>query len=90
MRTRAIPIPAAPTVVKDDGTGEHRYAIVGVGAQGDRTSPSPATRAGGLAQIRWESVKGADAYIVVRDEKEVAGPLRIEGSQKEWTDQPAR
>jgi len=29
---------------------------------------------------------GADAYIVIRDGKEVTGPLRIEGTQKEWTD----
>jgi hypothetical protein len=39
-----------------------------------------------LARLRWDSVDGADAYVVVRDEKEVAGSLRIEGSQKEWTD----
>ena len=90
MRTHAISVPAAPTVLKDDGTGEHRYAIVAVGVQGDRTAPSPATRADGLARLRWDSVPGADAYIVLRDGKEVTGPLRIEGSQKEWTDSPLR
>src|SRR3954451_10764951 len=30
----AIPKPAAPTVVKDDGSGEHEYAIIAVGPQG--------------------------------------------------------
>jgi hypothetical protein len=35
-------------------------------------------------------VDGADTYIVVRDGKEVAGPLWIEGSQKEWTDKGAK
>jgi hypothetical protein len=34
-------------------------------------------------------VPGADAYVVVRDGREVTGPLRIEGSKKEWTDNAA-
>jgi hypothetical protein len=46
------------------------------------------SRAGGLATLRWDSVPGADAYVVVRDGKERAGPLRIEGSHKEWSDRP--
>ena len=77
---------AAPTVVNDDGSGEHQYAIIGVGVQGDRTGASRATKAKGLARLRWDSVTGADAYVVVRDGKEVTGLLRIEGSQKEWVD----
>jgi hypothetical protein len=28
--------------------------------------------------------------VVVRDGKEVAGPLRIEGARKEWTDKPTK
>jgi hypothetical protein len=40
----------------------------------------------GLAVLAWDSVAGADAYIVLRDGREVAGPLRIEGSEKQWTD----
>ena len=48
--------------------------------------PSFTTKAGGLARLRWDSVEGADAYVVLRDSREIAGPLRIEGSQKEWTD----
>lgn len=86
MQQAAIPIPVAPTVVNDDGSGEHQYAILAVGVQGRRSAASRATKAGGLARLRWDSVPGADAYVVVRDGKEVAGPLRLEGAQKEWTD----
>ena len=39
-----------------------------------------------LAKLRWDSVVGADAYVVVRDSKEITGPIRIEGANKEWTD----
>jgi hypothetical protein len=85
-----IPVPAAPTAVSHDGSGEHQYAIVAVGVQGRRTAASPLTRTGGLARLRWDSVPGGDAYVVLRDGKEVAGPLRIEGSQKEWTDKGGR
>ena len=86
MRQAAILPPAAPSVVSDDGSGEHQYAILAVGVQGRRTGASRATKAGGLARLRWDSVAGADAYVVVRDGKEIAGPLRIEGAQKEWID----
>ncbi|MBI5758307.1 MAG: hypothetical protein HZA46_07305 [Planctomycetales bacterium] len=86
MQRSAIPTPAAPTVVSDDGSGEHQYAIIAIGVQGRRTAGSRTTKAGGLAKLRWDSVPGGDAYVVLRDGKEVAGPLRIEGSQKEWTD----
>jgi len=90
MRQAVIPTPAAPTVVNDDGSGEHHYAIIAVGVQGCHTVVSRATKAGGLARLRWDNVAGADAYVILRDAKEIAGPLRIEGSQKEWTDNPAR
>ncbi len=88
LRQAAIQIPAAPTVLSDDGSGEHEYAIIAVGVQGRRTAASRATRAGGFAKLRWDSVNGADAYLVVRDGKDIAGPLRIEGSRKEWIDKP--
>ncbi len=81
-----IETPAAPSVVSDDGSREHRYAIIAVGAQGHHTPPSPSTKANGLASLRWDSAVGADAYIVVRDGKEITTPIRIEGSQKEWVD----
>jgi hypothetical protein len=32
-------------------------------------------------------VPGGDAYIVVRDGRDITPPLRIEGSQKTWTDE---
>ena len=90
LRQATIATPAAPTVVSDDGSGEHQYAIIAVGVQGRRTAASRATKAKGLARLQWDSVDGADAYVVVRDGKEITGPLRIEGSQKEWTDTGVR
>lgn len=89
LQQAAIPVPSAPVVLKDDGSGEHAYAIVAVGVQGLRTASSKPTKAAGLATLRWDSVAGGDAYIVLRDGKEIAGPLRIEGSQKQWTDRGA-
>ena len=86
LRHAEIPTPVAPTVINDDGSGEHQYAIIAVGVQGRRTAVSRAAKAKGLAKLRWDSVSGADAYVIVRDGKELVGPLRIEGSQKEWTD----
>ncbi|MCI0744087.1 MAG: hypothetical protein L0Y58_01660 [Verrucomicrobia subdivision 3 bacterium] len=83
-----IPTPAAPTVLSDDGTGEHQYALIGIGPQGRRTMSSQPVKAKGLAKLCWDSVPGADSYVILRDGKEVAGPLRIEGSQKEWQDNP--
>jgi hypothetical protein len=82
----AVSAPAAPTVVKDDGRGEHRYALIAVGPQGRRSAGSPASLARGLATLRWDSVAGADSYVIVRDGKELTGPIRLEGSQKVWTD----
>ncbi len=81
-----IATPAAPKAISDDGSGEHHYAIIAVGVQGRRTAASRTTKAKGLARLQWDSAHGADAYVVVRDGKEVTGLLRIEGSQKEWTD----
>jgi len=81
-----IPTPAPPVVIKDDGSGEHQCAIVAVGAQGRRSTVSPATKAKGLATLRWDGVAGGDAYVVIRDGQEVAGPMRMEGSQKKWVD----
>ncbi len=82
----AVPTPAAPTVVKDDGSGQHRYAIIAIGPQGRRSAGSAGSVAKGLATLRWDSVAGADSYLIVRDEKELTVPIRLEGSQKVWTD----
>jgi len=81
-----VPVPAAPTIVKDDGSGEHRYALVAIGPQGRRSAASPAGVSKGLATLRWDSVAGADSYLILRDEKVLIGPIRLEGSHKEWTD----
>ncbi|MFO0840831.1 MAG: hypothetical protein U0797_00330 [Gemmataceae bacterium] len=86
LRKAEVAVPRTPVVVKDDGSGERRYALIAVGPQGRRSAASAEVKAGGRATLRWGSVKGADAYVVVRDGKEVAGPLRIEGSRKVWTD----
>jgi hypothetical protein len=86
MRQAPMSTPASPKVLSDDGSGEHHYAIQAVGVQGHRSPLSQPVRAGGLAKLRWDSVVGADAYVVVRDSKEITGPIRIEGANKEWTD----
>ena len=78
--------PTAPTVISDDGSGQHQYAIISIGAQGHRSPVSATTRANGRAKLRWDSIAGADAYIIVRDGKEISSPIRIEGSKKNWSD----
>jgi hypothetical protein len=90
LRQSAIPTPTAPTVVRDDGSGEHQYSLIAVGPQGRRSTVSRPIKAGGLAKLRWDRVPGADEYLILRDGHEVAAPLRIEGQQKEWTDPAAR
>lgn len=86
LAEKQMSTPAPPTVFKNDGSGEHSYALIAVGPSGIRTKASMPVKAAGLATLRWDSVAGADAYIIVRDGKEIAGPLRVEGSQKEWKD----
>jgi hypothetical protein len=90
LRQEATATPAAPTVLSDDGSGPHQYAIIAVGPQGHRTAASPAAKANGLATIQWDGVTGGDSYIILRDGKEIAGPLRVEGAQKRWSDKAAR
>lgn len=75
-----------PRVEKDDGSGEHSYALITVGPQGNRGNLSPPVTAKGFATLTWDSANGADAFIVVRDGLELPGILRIEGSEKRWTD----
>jgi len=81
-----IAVPEPPLVVSDDGSGRHEYALVAVGPQGKRSAVSRPVAAAGIARLRWDSVAGADAYIIVRDTKEITGPIRIEGARKEWRD----
>lgn len=82
----ALPTPAAPRIVGDDGSGRHLYALVAVGAQGTRSSVSPTVAARGHAALSWDSVPGADSYVVLRDGRDVSGVLRLEGAQKQWND----
>lgn len=86
LKQESLAAPSSPEVARDDGSGPREYALVAVGPQGLRSPASPVTRANGLATLGWDSVAGADAYLVLRDGEIVAGPLRIEGSRKEWAD----
>lgn len=79
--------PDAPVVLKDDGSGPHEYTLTAVSAQQTLSDRSAAVKSNGRAQLRWNSVPGADAYIIARDGSDITGPLRIEGSQKVWTDE---
>jgi hypothetical protein len=86
IRQAPVPAPAAPVVVSHDGSGDHDYAIIAVSPQGHRSARSPAAMAPGRAKLTWDSVPGGDSYVVVRDGKEIAGPMRAEGSKKVWED----
>ena len=82
-----VPTPLAPVVVKHDGSGPHEYSLIAIGPQGRRSPPSKTVKAAGLATLLWDGVAGADAFVMIRDGHEIPGLLRIEGSQKTWTDQ---
>ena len=83
--SKPVPTPGPPTLVRDDGSGDHHYALIAVGPQGRSSATSAVTEARGRATLRWDSVPGADAYVVVRNGTKI-GPLRIEGANKVWTD----
>lgn len=78
--------PSAPTLLGHDESGAHEYSLIAVGVQGQRSAASAPLRVLGRARLRWDSVPGADAYVVLRDGREIAGPLRLEGARKEWRD----
>jgi hypothetical protein len=84
--SHAVPTPDAPAIVSDDGSGPHSYSLIALGPQGRRTPPSAPARAGGLATLRFGGPPGADSFIIQRDGREITPPLRIEGSEKTWTD----
>jgi hypothetical protein len=88
IQLNALSKPQAPSILRDDKSGTHTYALIAVGPQGDRGEPSPAVTAQGLAALAWDSVLGADAYIILRDGQPI-GPMRMEGSEKHWTDTPS-
>lgn len=86
VRTHPLKAPEAPVVEADDGSGPRSYAVLAVAADGTRSARSPAVTAGGAATLRWDSVPGADSYVIERDSREIAAGVRIEGSVKVWTD----
>ncbi len=90
IRQHDLRDPPAPRVIMDDRSGPHTYAIVALGPFGKRSAASTAVRTQGLATLEWDSVVGADSYLVLRDDREIAGPLRIEGAAKRWTDPEKR
>lgn len=81
-----VETPAAPRIVSSDDSQPHTYALIALGPQGSRSEVSEIVEASGRATLEWDSARGADSYIIVRDGEELTGPLRIEGSQKQWTD----
>ena len=89
VRQFALVPPETPRIVSDDGSGAHSYSLIAVGPQGRRSAVSTSAASRGLAKLSWDSVPGADAYVVLRDGSEVSGLLRIEGSRKEWQDPAA-
>lgn len=85
LASHAAQAPTAPRVVSDDGSGPRQYSLIAVDAEGRRTQRSPTVKAQGLAKLAWDSVAGADQYIVVRDGQELAA-VRVEGAEKIWQD----
>jgi hypothetical protein len=85
-QTHTLTPPAAPRVVRHDGSGKKSYAVVAIGPQGHRTAPSSPVSADGRATLSWDSTTGADAYPVLCNGQVITEPLRIEGSTKQWTD----
>ena len=86
IKETPVSVPSAPSVLGHDRSGEHEYAIIAVSPEGRYSPKSLSVRAGGRAKLRWDSVPGGDAYVVVRDGNEIAGPIRMEGAVKEWED----
>ncbi|MEZ6191017.1 MAG: hypothetical protein R3C45_06955 [Phycisphaerales bacterium] len=82
----ALQRPERPRVIEDDATGEHHYAIVAIGPQGDRTDASQPVKANGLATPVRDGVAGADSYMIMRNGNDIDGPVRIEGASKRWVD----
>lgn len=71
----------------DSRQGEpHKYQILAVDTRGITSSASPILESVGVAKLSWESVPGADGYIIVRDGRKYTDILRIEGATKIWQD----
>ena len=72
------------------GLGPNRTLVLlngrRAGPAGTRGETSPFMQAAGFATLEWDSVVGADSYVVLRDGLPVGEPVRMEGSVKRWTD----
>ena len=86
LRQNTVARPAPPVVVRNDGSGPRVYALVAIGPSGQVSDPSPGVESNGRATLRFDSVAGADSYLILRDGKPAGAPLRIEGARKTWTD----
>lgn len=86
VRIHPLHAPDPPRIVATEGSAETTYALIAVGPQGAHSAVSDAVRSEGAATLEWDSVPGADAYIIVRNGTPVTGLLRIEGSVKRWSD----
>jgi len=86
LRQHTVARPAPPVVVRNDGSGPRVYALVAIGPSGQVSDPSPGVESNGRATLRFDSVAGADSYLILRDGKPAGAPLRIEGARKTWTD----
>ena len=82
FQSQPVATPAAPCVARHDGSGKTTYSLVALGPQGTRSTPSPSIDAAGHATLRWDSVVGADAYLVLRNGQVITEPLRSRGIGK--------
>ena len=86
LRQHALPAPQAPAAVTEDDSGSHTYTLVALGPQGVRSAVSVPLETRGRALLKWDSVPGADSYVVLCDGEPVGPPVRIEGAEKRWRD----
>jgi hypothetical protein len=62
VRAHPLPVPEAPKVLSDDGSGMHEYALFAVAANGKMSAASPVVKAKGKAWLRWDNLAVADAF----------------------------
>lgn len=88
IQSRPVDTPSPPRIIKTIGEQQQTYSLIAVSPQGQRSAASAAVTAPGHATLEWDSVAGADAYVILRNGEELPGVFRIEGSNKTWTDKP--
>lgn len=85
LESHAVPTPEKPSILSHDNSGPVEYALIAVAPNGQESKPSPTVKSPGRAKLQWDNLPGADYFYLIRNGNRV-GPLRIEGSQKEWQD----